>query len=622
MPAHRDAKRNELLEARRRSSTTPLLVALLPLSSDVDTQHLWTSLITAGTAANNSSSHQQQQQQPGSHMEVTASSSSSSNSTYCMTYLSLQGRSRHQVVLLPPPADRADPLAVVDVARTADLVLLLLPGEDKTLGVDPQGEMALQILRAMGMPSTIAVVVTQHNQEQQQQQEVVDGEAMAMEEDAPATAAAAGGVGSSSSSGGAGLSMKDRAAARKRVEKVLTAFLPVDSLRLMHGDSAADVSALLRAVADTPVHPPQWRKQRPNLVVQAAAFTPNQQQQQEEEEEDQQQQQQQQLGELSLTGYVRAMGLSANQLVTVPGAGDFQIVRIESAVDPHAGGKGARQQQGGKKGLGAAGGGDMEVEMGEAGGVLAVPDAEQQEQLLRENAVLGGMEDEQTWPTDEELKDAEAAAATAGGKTRRRRLPAGTSDYQAAWIIDDDDQSDDYIDGSDEENDQEGMGDGGIPQLVGGVAGRGGGGGDPGDYGEEGDLDLDLGEGDVGTDAMIDEEEEEEGEGGGGGAARKAQLKAQVAAAAEEDAEYPDEVDTPDGVSARVRFQRYRSLKSFRSSPWDPRDGLPREYGRVWAFENSKRTAKKAMELAVSVNGGGMGWGGRGVRGLRGGSLR
>jgi hypothetical protein len=45
---------------------------------------------------------------------------------------------------------------------------------------------------------------------------------------------------------------------------------------------------------------------------------------------------------------------------------------------------------------------------------------------------------EQTWPTEEELA---AAAAAGGAKLRKRRLPAGTSEYQAAWILDDDEGS-------------------------------------------------------------------------------------------------------------------------------------------------------------------------------------
>jgi pre-rRNA-processing protein TSR1 len=48
----------------------------------------------------------------------------------------------------------------------------------------------------------------------------------------------------------------------------------------------------------------------------------------------------------------------------------------------------------------------------------------------------------------------------------------------------------------------------------------------------------------------------------------------------------------------------HRGLKSFRSSPWDAREGLPAEYGRVFAFENFKRTAKRAREAAARCSSG------------------
>jgi pre-rRNA-processing protein TSR1 len=55
------------------------------------------------------------------------------------------------------------------------------------------------------------------------------------------------------------------------------------------------------------------------------------------------------------------------------------------------------------------------------------------------------MPGEQTWPTEEEL----SAAAAASRRMRKRRLPAGTSEYQAAWILDsDEDSSEGSEDGS------------------------------------------------------------------------------------------------------------------------------------------------------------------------------
>jgi pre-rRNA-processing protein TSR1 len=50
--------------------------------------------------------------------------------------------------------------------------------------------------------------------------------------------------------------------------------------------------------------------------------------------------------------------------------------------------------------------------------------------------------------------------------------------------------------------------------------------------------------------------------------------------------EFPDEVNTPDDVPARKRFARYRALRSFRSSPWDPQESLPRDYARIFQVCN------------------------------------
>ena len=43
------------------------------------------------------------------------------------------------------------------------------------------------------------------------------------------------------------------------------------------------------------------------------------------------------------------------------------------------------------------------------------------------------------------------------------------------------------------------------------------------------------------------------------------------------------------------RFQKYRGLKSFRTSAWSAREGLPKEYTRIFAFEDLARAKKLAM---------------------------
>lgn len=66
----------------------------------------------------------------------------------------------------------------------------------------------------------------------------------------------------------------------------------------------------------------------------------------------------------------------------------------------------------------------------------------------------------------------------------------------------------------------------------------------------------------------------------------------------EDDLAFPDELDTPKDVLAKVRFQRFRGMRSFRTSPWDPYENLPRDYARIFQFEDFKRTERGVRRRA------------------------
>lgn len=136
---------------------------------------------------------------------------------------------------------------------------------------------------------------------------------------------------------------------------------------------------------------------------------------------------------------------------------------------------------------------------------------------MRENPdAAEQMDTEQTWPTEEEM-------ATAAPP--RRRLPPGMSDYQACWILDDDVPDDaDSDDGA-------AAPAAGVGTAAADVAGGEG----AMEFGSDGGSDMDLEE------EPLDLAE-----------LRRIRQERQKQAVAD-DVQFPDEMDTPHEMPARVR---------------------------------------------------------------------
>ncbi|PQP93241.1 pre-rRNA-processing protein TSR1 homolog [Prunus yedoensis var. nudiflora] len=280
---------------------------------------------------------------------------------------------------------------------------------------------------------------------------------------------------------------------------------------------------------------------------------------------------------LLLTGYLRARSLSVNQLVHVSGVGDFQLSKMEILKDPFP--LNARKEQDFMDSDEVC---DVEVLRS------LVPDPMRQEPLLVEN-VPDPLAGEQTWPTEAEM----ARLKKARNKKRRKRghfleaLQNTRSAVPAAWIVD---GTDEEGSSTDEDEEADGMvldeGDIGYPGQEGT------------NYSDLSDDQASLSFGDSDGETDVDSVMME------GENLTKEQLANEIQKikqAHADDEEFPDEVDTPLDIPARKRFAKYRGLKSFRTSTWDPKESLPLEYARIFAFDNFNRTQKNVLAKALDM---------------------
>lgn len=336
-----------------------------------------------------------------------------------------------------------------------------------------------------------------------------------------------------------GVHPKKRTSEKQNVQKLISKWLPEE--KVMQLDKSADGLNLLRRIGNQKRNIIHHREKRPYLLADEVVYVPD------GEGES---------GTLQISGYLRGMPLNVNGLVHITGLGDFQMSRIDGLNDPYP------------LNLGKENRGDMDAEVTKVT-VLQTADAAKQESLVFEN-IPDPMDAEQTWPTEEEIAQSNLETK----KKKIKKVPKGWSDYQAAWIVESD-AEEDISDGQSYDGDDD-------DQFMSCEEENSDGEQDNEDNDFESVTESEIGPTDEKYDATIDTAEEHE--------------LLQKLAAAKEDKQFPDEVDTPQDVPARERFSRYRGLESFRTSQWDPKENLPEDYARIFQFENYDRTRRRVFK--------------------------
>ncbi|EPQ26117.1 uncharacterized protein PFL1_06325 [Pseudozyma flocculosa PF-1] len=534
-------------------------------------------------------------------------------------------RFRQTIQFLPLPYGALYP--ILDACKCADFVLFILSA---STSIEPGswGELCLRTLQAQGLPTSLFAVPTL----------LPDG---------------ASGVGGSKK---AGPTQKAANEARKSLLSFARYFAP-DADKVHALDDKAERGALLRTLATSTPKRVAWRDFRAWTVSEGAEWVPSGNGDVADAAaaatatattsasngggtdmiaEPR--------GTLKVQGWVRGAPLSANRLVHIPDFGDFEVERIAYAPPPNArtrrtkssavnSKKKAKQQQqqqqqnGSSAAAVAAASDDMaDADMADetdavstagteaalvAGDVLDERDTDYADDLVSENEA-DDMENEQTWPTEEEMAAGEAFAQQAangemppppalpGTTPKAIQKKGGAKDaaddpkFRAAWIIESDGESDLSGDDDDDDDDDDDMVDGSGDEAVNEAVD---------DYeAAKAAMMANAAGGSssaMASDAMSEmpfedlDDEEAEAEYQAYQEQRKKERDAR------DDAEFPDEVDTPGDVPARTRFARYRGLKSFRTSPWDPYEDLPRDYARIFQFDDFHKTRRRVEASAL-----------------------
>ncbi|XP_068153336.1 pre-rRNA-processing protein TSR1 homolog [Drosophila tropicalis] len=340
-----------------------------------------------------------------------------------------------------------------------------------------------------------------------------------------------------------------RTQAKQAAQKFISKLLPEE--KLMKLDTSSEGLNVMRRIGGQKKRTLHNVANRPHLFGEIVEFKRN-------SEED--------FGTLEVTGFLRGQSLDVNGLVHIPGLGDFQLGQVVGTPDPYKLDK------------------SRDGELAEVR-VLARSDPVKQTSLQSEN-IPDPMDAEQTWPTEEEI---EASKQETKKMKLIKRVPKGYSEYQAAWIpeVEEVEEKDDMSDDDDdEEEDEEDFMSCDNKSFE--------------DEHEKHDSETEeyLDSVSVASEAALNDEKYDQQMD-----FQEERETLQQLQQARTDQLWPDEIDTPLDVPALERFQKYRGLESFRTSPWDSKENLPSDYARIYQFQNFDRTKRRILAESKEFDG-------------------
>ncbi|ORY64441.1 putative pre-rRNA processing protein Tsr1 [Pseudomassariella vexata] len=348
------------------------------------------------------------------------------------------------------------------------------------------------------------------------------------------------------------------AKARPDVVKSLVSFMThfhPDQDRIYSLDARQECSNLMRSLCGTTPKGIYWRDQRSWMLADGIEWPTSPS------------------SSTVITGVVRGKGLKADRLVHVGDWGTFQIEKITAA--PLATKK--------------RGDGDMAVDEVEAENILETPGEDQDDlaELAPEEVVMEDMDadtasiattaqkgvlldDHHYFSEDEESKPAQP-----------KKLPKGTSNYQAAWYLEDVSDSESDMDDEDMQDAPEEPMQAGPEDGIEGMAAP-----EP----------TEVAMSEYPQSERFEELDEDDD------AQQLAAYRARKHDEAEEDMEFPDEIELHPHVLARERLAKYRGLKSLRTSPWnteEDRPFQPEEWSRLLQISDYKSSRNRAINEAL-----------------------